>query len=90
MLNALWLGLILLAVLLAGLTDRMAELGPAAFEAARTAVISLALPLGGLMALWLGMMRLAEKAGLIAGCDRCSRGCFRMFQRITPPWAPCS
>lgn len=66
MLNAIWLGLILLAVFLAGLTGRLDALGPAAFEAARTAVISLALPLGGLMALWLGMMRLAEKAGLIA------------------------
>lgn len=73
MLNALWLGLILLAVLLAGFTDRLADLGPAAFEAARTAVISLALPLGGLMALWLGMMRLAEKAGLITLLARALR-----------------
>ena len=37
----------------------------------KTAVMEIALPLAGIMALWLGIMRLAEKAGLIqvAGPD---------------------
>jgi spore maturation protein SpmA/spore maturation protein SpmB len=66
MLNALWFGLILLAVLLGLWQGTVGALAPAAFEAARNAVMTIALPLAGIMALWLGFMRLAEKAGLIA------------------------
>jgi spore maturation protein SpmA len=73
MLNFIWLGLILLAVFLAGWNDRLGEVGTAAFDASKNAVMSLALPLAGLMALWLGMMRLAEKAGLIAVLARALR-----------------
>lgn len=65
MLNYLWLGLMLLAVLLGGVHGRLQEVTDAAFEAAKTAVMTLALPLIGLTALWLGVMRLAERAGLI-------------------------
>jgi spore maturation protein SpmA len=73
MLNSLWFALILAAVLL-GLWGGSAEkLAPAAFEAARNAVMNIALPLAGLMALWLGFMRLAEKAGLIAVVARVLR-----------------
>ncbi len=65
MLNYLWLGLIVLAVGLGGWNDRLKDVTEAAFEAARTAVMTLALPLIGLTALWLGVMRLAERAGMI-------------------------
>lgn len=65
MLNFLWIVLVVGGVLLGAWNGRLAEIGPAAFEAAKNAVMGLALPLGGLMALWLGFMRLAEKAGLI-------------------------
>lgn len=65
MLNILWIALVVGGITLGAITGRLAELGPAAFEAAKNAVMNLALPLGGLMALWLGFMRLAEKAGLI-------------------------
>jgi len=73
MLNYLWLGLVLAGVLLGTWNGKLEELGPAAFDAAKNAVMQIALPLTGLMALWLGMMRLAEKAGLVralAGCLR--------------------
>lgn len=73
MLNFIWLGLILLAVFLGGLNGTLGEIAPAAFEAAKNAVMTLALPLAGLMALWLGMMRLAEKAGLISVLARMLR-----------------
>src|SRR4029077_3765449 len=36
-----------------------------AFETAETAVMKIALPLIGLMAIWLGIMRLAERSGLV-------------------------
>jgi spore maturation protein SpmA len=70
MLNYLWLGLVLLAVLLGGVHDRLKEVTDAAFEAAKTAVMTIALPLIGLTALWLGVMRLAERAGLIQALAR--------------------
>src|SRR5262249_6528189 len=36
-----------------------------AFEACKNSVMEIALPLVGLMALWLGIMRLAEKSGFV-------------------------
>jgi spore maturation protein SpmA len=65
MLNAIWLGLLIVSVVLGALTGRLAEVTAGAFEACKTAVMGLALPLAGLMALWLGIMRLAEKSGAV-------------------------
>jgi spore maturation protein SpmA len=65
MLNYIWLGLVLAAVILAGVQGRLEAVTEAAFESARTAVITIALPLIGITALWLGVMRLAERAGMI-------------------------
>ena len=64
MLNFVWLGLIVLAVLLGGLTGRLPEVGDQAIEATNTAV-SLAAKLFAVMILWLGLMRLADRAGLV-------------------------
>ena len=65
MLNYIWLALVLGAVLLGGATGQLKEVTTAAFEACKTAVMTLALPLAGVMALWLGVMRLAEISGLM-------------------------
>jgi len=65
MLNYIWLGLVVAAVLIGIANDSLDAVGKAAFERAEYAVMKLALPLAGVMALWLGVMRLAEKAGLI-------------------------
>ncbi len=65
MLNYIWLGLMVLAVMIGIATNSLDAIGKAAFERAEYAVMKLALPLAGIMALWLGVMRLAEKAGLI-------------------------
>lgn len=64
MINWIWLGLIVLAVVAAGVNGRMSELSTATFEAAKTAV-QLSIGLIGIMALWLGLMKLAEEAGLV-------------------------
>ncbi len=66
MLNYIWLGLILAGVLLGALTGQIAEVTQAAFDSAELAVLKIALPLVGIMAFWLGIMRLAEKSGLVA------------------------
>lgn len=73
MLNYIWLGLVLLAVLLGGASGQLPEVTTAAFEACKTAVMTIALPLAGVMALWLGLMRLAEKSGLMHAVARLLR-----------------
>lgn len=81
MLNVIWLTLVLLAVLFAGLTGKMKEMTEGAFTMSETAVMKIALPLVGFMALWLGIMRLAEKAGLITILARALRP---LMKRLFP------
>ena len=64
MLNLIWLGFLLIGVLVAGITGQFPAINQGALNAAKSAVMDVALPLCGAMTLWLGMMRLAEKAGL--------------------------
>lgn len=77
MLNWIWLGLVVAAVILGGLSGQLGEVTTAAFEACKTAVMTLALPLAGIMALWLGIMRLAEKSGLVLILARALRPVMR-------------
>jgi len=72
MLNYIWLGLVVAAVAIGGWhnltgapTGTLKEMTEKGFEMTRVAVMDIALPLAGIMALWLGIMRLAEKAGLV-------------------------
>jgi len=65
MLNYVWLGLILAAVIIGGIHGSLDAVSKEAFDRVEFAVMKLALPLAGIMALWLGVMRLAEKSGLI-------------------------
>ena len=83
MLNYIWLALVLGAVLLGGATGQMKEVTTAAFEACKTAVMTIALPLAGVMALWLGIMRLADKSGLMHALARALRPLMtRLFPEV--------
>jgi spore maturation protein SpmA len=73
MLNYIWLGLVLLAVIIGGCTDHLKDVADKSFEMAEFAVMKISLPLVGIMALWLGIMRLAERAGLVALLARALR-----------------
>ena len=73
MLNYIWLGLVVLAVVIGGCNDHLSEVTKEGFEMAKAAVMEIALPLAGIMALWLGVMRVAERAGLIALLARALR-----------------
>ena len=64
MINWIWLGLIVSGVIVAAFTGRMAEVTDAAFDAAKTAV-TLSIGLIGIMALWLGLMKIAEEGGAV-------------------------
>ena len=77
MLNYLWLALVALSVVIGAATGRLAEVTAGAFGMAETAVMKIALPLVGVMALWLGMMRLAERSGLVQVLARALRPVLR-------------
>jgi spore maturation protein A len=64
MLNAIWLGLIVIGVITAIFTGNVQAVGDAAFEFANTAV-EICIGLIGTMTLWLGIMAIAEKSGLV-------------------------
>jgi spore maturation protein SpmA len=91
MLNYIWLGLVLAAVLIGGWHDiaggagTLQDVTKAAFDAAQGAVMRTALPLVGIMALWLGVMRLAERAGLVQVLARALRPILtRLFPDVPP------
>ena len=62
--NIIWLSLVVLATVTAAYTNRMDALTKASFESAKDAVV-LAIGLIGPMALWLGIMKVAEAGGLM-------------------------
>jgi spore maturation protein SpmA len=66
MLNYIWLGLMVAAVIIGGLTGQLKAVGEESLNSANVAVVKIAFTLIGVMALWLGVMRLAERAGLVA------------------------
>jgi spore maturation protein SpmA len=86
-LNYIWLALILLAVAIGGWNDRWKEVTDGAFDGAKTAV-TIALGLIGVMALWLGVMRLAERAGLVQKIARALRPIMRRLFPDVPAEHP--
>jgi spore maturation protein SpmA len=62
--NIIWLAMILLATVTASYTGKMEALTKASFDSAKDAV-TLAIGLIGAMALWLGIMKVAEAGGLM-------------------------
>ena len=64
MLNYIWFGLIFISVVVGTITGRIDEVTEAAIAMAKTSV-EIAIGLVGIMALWLGTMRIAEESGLI-------------------------
>ncbi len=87
MLNYIWLALVLLAVTIGGWNDRLKDVTDGAFDGAKTAV-TIALGLIGFMAMWLGVMRLAERAGLIQRIARALRPIMRRLFPDVPPDHP--
>jgi spore maturation protein A len=71
-----WTFLLLAAVVAAALTGSVAELTGSIAESAGRAV-SVAIGLVGVMTLWLGLMRVAEEAGLVTSLARLVRPVMR-------------
>jgi spore maturation protein SpmA len=79
-LNHIWLALVLLAVAIGGWNGQLKEVTNGALDGAKTAV-TIALGLWGIMALWLGVMRTAERAGLV---QRIAFGLRPLMRRLFP------
>ncbi|AVX20375.1 MULTISPECIES: nucleoside recognition domain-containing protein [Carboxydocella] len=72
MLNWLWSGLLLCGFLFGAINGQIDRVLQAAWQGAQQAV-ELALGLVGIMAFWLGILRIAEEAGLVNGLARLLR-----------------
>lgn len=83
MLNYIWFALMAIALIVAMFTGKAADVTSASVQSAKTAV-EISLGLVGVMTLWLGIMRVAEKAGLVSLLGRI----LRPFSRLLFPEVP--
>src|SRR5215213_7470667 len=88
MLNWIWLAFLLIAVLVGGFSGKLPEMTKGAFDSAETAVMKVALPLMGIWAIWLGIMRLAEQSGLVQLLARALQPIMRLLFPEVPPEHP--
>src|SRR5277367_4487619 len=87
MLNYIWLGLIAVAVLLGGLRGNIDAVGTAVTDRANVSM-TIAIALLAIMTLWLGLMRLADKAGLVHRLGLALKPILRFLFPDVPPDHP--
>lgn len=69
MLNYLWAGMIIVGVVFAAFTGKMPDITNAALDSSREAV-TLCITMMGVMSFWVGIMEIAEKAGIIEAASK--------------------
>ena len=87
MLNYIWFGLMAVALVVAAIKGTAEAVTRGAVESA-TGAVQIAIGLVGIMTLWLGMMRVAEAAGLVALVGRALRPVLRWLFPEVPPEHP--
>jgi spore maturation protein A len=87
MLNYIWFGLMAVALVVAAIKGTAEAVTKGAVESATTAV-QIAIGLVGIMTLWLGMMRVAEAAGLVSLVGRALRPVLRWLFPDVPAEHP--
>ncbi len=87
MLNAIWLGLVLIAVVYASFAGTMPAVTAAAFKSAETAIGDV-IKLTGFMIFMLGVMRVASEGGLLAAIARVLAPILRRLFPDVPPDHP--
>jgi spore maturation protein A len=85
--SVIWVLLLVASVAVAAATGRMAALPGAIAESAGRAV-TLSLGLVGILALWMGLMRIAEEAGIVRALGRLARPVLRRLFPSVPPESP--
>lgn len=69
MLNYLWAGMIIVGVVFAAFTGKIPDITNAALDSSREAV-TLCITMMGVMSFWVGIMEIAEKAGIIEAASK--------------------
>ncbi len=87
MLNYIWFALLAIALVVAIFNGTAAQVTKASVDSAKTAV-EISLGLVGIMTLWLGVMRVAEKAGLVTLLARLLTPFRRLLFPEIPPDHP--
>lgn len=87
MLNFLWAGMILIGILFAAFTGRIPDITNAAIDSSKEAV-TLCITMMGVMSLWVGLMEIARKAGLIRSASVRLRPLLRFLFPSLPPGHP--
>jgi len=87
MLNYIWFGLMAIALVVAACNGTAEAVTKGAIDSAKTAV-EISIGLVGVMALWLGIMRIAEAAGLVALLGRLLRPVMRLLFPDVPAEHP--
>src|SRR5438309_8299160 len=87
MLNYIWFGLMAIALIVAAFNGTAAGVAKGAVDSAKAAV-EIALGLIGIVTLWLGIMRVAERAGLISLLGQALRPFSRLLFPEIPPEHP--
>jgi spore maturation protein A len=87
MLNYIWFALLAIALVVAMFNGTAAQVTKASVDSAKTAV-EISLGLVGIMTLWLGIMRVAEKAGLVTMLARVLTPFRRLLFPEVPPDHP--
>lgn len=80
MLNMIWAVMILLAVIYGAFSGNMSEVTNAALDSAGEAV-SLCITMAGVVALWMGLMEIAQRAGLV---EKLTRGIAPLLRFLFP------
>ncbi len=88
MLNYIWLALILVSVGVGSWNGHLPDVTKGALDGAKSAVVDVILPLVGTLAVWMGIMRLAERSGLVDALARALRPVMRFLFPDVPPDHP--
>lgn len=87
MINIIWLLMIVSGIILAALQGKPEIITQSAFQASQHAV-KYALELIGIMSFWLGMMKIAEEAGLVRGLAKILRPLTKLLFPSVPARHP--
>lgn len=87
MINTIWFLLIFISIIIGGINGRIEQVINAAITSS-TEAIELALGLIGIMSLWLGIMKIAEKEGLIHFLSRFIMPIIKHLFSDIPPGHP--
>lgn len=84
MLNYLWGFMLIIGIIYAAATGNLPSITDAALSSAKEAV-ALCITMLGVMSFWMGLMRIAENAGIISGATRKLKPFLRfLFPRLPP------